>query len=643
MQRAGGGSADYTGAAVLLWLLVVYVLPPPFVLAPGVDESWQAVLTQQFLRSWQLGSDIIFTYGPWGVLTAARGELAVYPWVLAGRLLIALAISTGIAQLAVSWIRNPWKRALWLSVVIGLIDQATLVPLLLFCLLFEAGPTQSDLRHKWIVGLLVVACALAGNIRFLTLVLASSLAVVTLLEDMLRKRVPVVCLGLVGFYLAFYAAAGQRLDSLWAYLSSSISLASGYSVSMSRGGPMREVILGLLLCLATPAAYFAAASSKRQWARLLQGAWLAAYFLLCFKEAFVRQDRGHVWFGMVQMAVPAAWLLMPALARAPFFRDNALRVNVWRRPLSLTFAWMFFFFLMLESALFAAAFRSSVARPHMPSALSAGGARAERYLNAAAAARLKYPLKPLNGTVDVFHWDAFRVLVNDLDYRPRPVFQSYAVVNEDLARRNADFLNSSRAPDFVLMNPTPIDRRYPSMEDNLAWLTLLASYEPAGIDDSFLVLRKTMQTSPVQKLPVASHVMTWGQWLAVPSQPGDVIWAEVDVSLRPRGHLLTVLFRPVPITMRVQTSQGRASYVFLRLLGPSGFILSPIVADSVAFASLYMGKDVRPELAVPVTAIALEQPGGDMAYGSDITVRLSRLIVPTRHTAAVSAIRASGR
>src|ERR1039458_6037193 len=68
--------------------------------------------------------------------------------------------------------------------------------------------------------------------------------------------------------------------------------------------------------------------------------------------------------------------------------------------------------------------------------------------------------------------------------------QSYAVVNEYLARLNANSLAGPHAPDFVLLNADSMDGRYPSTEDNLEWPELLARYQPAGFDGDYLALRK---------------------------------------------------------------------------------------------------------------------------------------------------------
>src|ERR1035438_10749028 len=71
-----------TGALILLLLLVFYVLTPPPrpALSEGsLDQSWETALVEQFLRHAQCGTDLVFTYGPWGFLAEPRGNPAIYP------------------------------------------------------------------------------------------------------------------------------------------------------------------------------------------------------------------------------------------------------------------------------------------------------------------------------------------------------------------------------------------------------------------------------------------------------------------------------------------------------------------------------------------------------------------------------------
>src|SRR2546426_2396630 len=100
------GNIFWLAAVLFVWYLVTYVLLPIPAVRPGQDESWRAFLTWAFEHSKQFGTEVIFTYGPWGFLLEPRGTISVYAWQVVGRLVLAIAASSAIALLAVSWIRT---------------------------------------------------------------------------------------------------------------------------------------------------------------------------------------------------------------------------------------------------------------------------------------------------------------------------------------------------------------------------------------------------------------------------------------------------------------------------------------------------------------------------------------------------------
>src|SRR6185436_5439341 len=59
--------------------------------------------------------------------------------------------------------------------------------------------------------------------------------------------------------------------------------------------------------------------------------------------------------------------------------------------------------------------------------------------------------------IDVFGSNQSMALLNHLNYRPRPVFQSYSAYTPELVELNAAFLESDRAPRFMLFQHEALD------------------------------------------------------------------------------------------------------------------------------------------------------------------------------------------
>src|SRR5262249_6671967 len=95
---------------------------------------------------------------------------------------------------------------------------------------------------------------------------------------------------------------------------------------------------------------------------------------------------------------------------------------------------------------------------------------------AVAAQKQQYNLADLKTTigasaVDVFGQSQSLAILNDLNYRPRPAFQSFESYTPYLIRRNYEHYLKT-PPDFVLLQFGTVDGRYIPQDDSLtlAWL-----------------------------------------------------------------------------------------------------------------------------------------------------------------------------
>jgi hypothetical protein len=622
-----------TSALVLLLLLIFYVLPPPprLDLSEGsLDQSWETTLVEQFLRHAQCGTDLVFTYGPWGFLAEPRGNPAIYPWLLFGRLVLALGVCFGAAFLSLLRIRRRSWRCVWLLWFLALATPWIAAPFLLYAVVFEttcgAGAFACQPRLLSLA-VLVPACALSAHVKLVALPLVVALGFVILLDEtLLARRIPWISASLAACYAAFYFAAGQHAASFVPYLRGAFATMSGYGAGMALGGEALEAVAGALFCLVLPLVYTVAIRSRRGWIALAGAAWVSAYFFMAFKQAFVRQDGGHLWAGILMFAVPASLILILFAGRVRSYMPVPRVLVPLVAAATVFFAWttapagdLHHYFASRWSTIrqFPRAFQST--------------ARLQRdWRDDLAAWREIYPIAPLSGSMDILPIDILTLLANSADYRPRPVIQSYAAVNEYLARLNANLFAGPHAPDFVLLNADSMDGRYPSTEDNLAWLELLGRYQPAGFDTDYLALRKAREPAPVLRAEILERIVTWDREVELRPTSADPVWAEIDFRIQPLGRLIDFLFRPPEVDLSVKAGGVWNTYQLLTPLARSGFLLSPVVEGPAAFALLYRGDQSHP-LAPDVSSIAIRTDSGGMRfYQPQIAVRLYRLSIPPR-------------
>lgn len=611
---------------MLLLLLLFFVLPPqPFPsLTEGaiLDQSWQVGLVDQFLHGAQDGADLVFTYGPWGFLGDPRGNPAIYPWQVFGLMVLALGVSAGAALLAASAIRGRVWQCLWLLSFAALLTPWIAPPFLLYAVVFETAALdgQPGFPRRLSLFLLVPACALSAHVKLVALPLAVLLGLLILIDEAaVRRRVPWISAGLAFSYAALYFAAGQHAASFIPYLRGAFATMSGYSAGMALSGPAADAVVGALFCLLAPLAY-AAGGRRRGWMALAGAAWVAAYFFMAFKQAFVRQDGGHIWAGILMFAVPAS-LIVVLFSRKIWFAVMVAAVAATTAYFAWTTAQTGDLRAFLAARL--------GALKQLPLAFQPAARRQDGWRQSLDAIREAYRIAPLPGSVDIFPTDILALLASSANYRPRPVFQSYAAVNPYLARLNADFLAGPKAPDFVLQNAGSMDYRFPGTEDNLAWLEILAHYQPAGFTGEYLALRKTPDAAPIHREIFLERMVTWNQDVELPVA-GPPVWAEIDIQVQPLGRLIDFLFRPPAVNLNVEDADARTTYRLVVPLARSGFLLSPVVENPGAFALLYRGAQSHP-LSPDVSRISVStESGGSQFYRPRIGVRLYRLRLPVR-------------
>jgi hypothetical protein len=600
----------------LCWLAVFYVLPPPAPIQAGIDPSWQSYLTEMFLRHAQFGRDIVFTYGPWGFLSEPRGNPAIYPWLLLGRTILAIGTAISLAYLGSEHIRSRFYRWLWMLVVLVLANPVVLAPFLLFAVFSET--TDTPLRKLSLIAL-IPSCALAANVKFTVLFLLIPLAALLLIDEVLvRRRFPSVTAALGICSLGWYLAAHQKLSGFAEYLSNAGAITSGYTPGLNFGPtPVIQLFLGAVLFLAPAAIYFFSIFPAHRW-KIIYAAWVALFFFIGFKHAFVRYDEQHLWMGVINHTLPGILILAVVTQR-------------YKTLIATAFIGLLFFGVVLARGPWIhekiQSTKADISR--LPLSFAGADARRQQYEKELLALRAEHPLKQVNGTADLLPFDTYLLLAHPVEVRSRPIFQSYSVYTPKLAHENADFFTSPEAPAYVFLDPDTMDRRFNSLNDNLTWLSLLSNYEPADVSGTYLILRKATTSMPVTKELVLEKTLSWNESLAMPSLPGDLLWAEIEVRPTLIGRLMTTLYRPGAVTLFASPISKEDPFLLVPGIAQTGFLLSPFVKDARSFAALYAGGP----LEAPVTSISLRTSGmGKYTFSSKLSVRIFRLNVPRRNT-----------
>jgi hypothetical protein len=227
-------------------------------------------------------------------------------------------------------------------------------------------------------------------------------------------------------------------------------------------------------------------------------------------------------------------------------------------------------------------------------------------------------------TVDVFGQHPIYALFNDLNYRPRPVFQSYVACSAPLMRLNEAFYLSAGAPDYVMFSLGPVDRRFPPLEDAMVLRHLLLNYKPVGAEDEFLLLKRESSGVPRLKL-LREGTVRPGERIKLGDSGNADIWLEIELKPSWRGGLRQALYQ-APAVRLAAWGEGAKPLLARRRAPPAmlagGFVASPLLMRNEDVSARYDGKPGSRPVGYSVEL----QPGEEHFWQSTVRFRVFEII-----------------
>ncbi len=105
-----------------------------------------------------------------------------------------------------------------------------------------------------------------------------------------------------------------------------------------------------------------------------------------------------------------------------------------------------------------------------------------------------------NQSVDIIPWDIAVLTSKGMNYKGRPIIQSYCVHDGHLDQLNADFYKSSARPEYILYKSDEIDGRCGMFDETLMKLELLKNYTTIDTNWNHILLKRL-------KRPLTSSVV----------------------------------------------------------------------------------------------------------------------------------------
>jgi len=508
----------------------------------------------------------------------------------------------------VSWIRSVMPRWIWAAAIAVLAEPSTLVPVLLFL-----GTMPSGVEFRWkrpVLMLIAFAAGLAACTKFTCFVMVAALIPIMAM----RRSLATVASTSVASFLLFWLVAGQGVSNLPAFVRHSMEISSGYASAMVTGRPWIELPLALVVCGLPLLQLTGQIMPPVNLERLGRLGWLAVCEFLIFRHGLIRSDSAHWYSAFVTAGIPIAVLLIS-------LPGGTSRVwpSCWKAAYSILLLGALV--VTLSSARGAVKAKASVFMESVrlyPSYARELSSLRVRERDAAVGA---------GGSVDVFPHELSYAIQKGLPLRNRPVIQAYSAYTKSLCEKNAAFLEGRDAPQTIYFHSGTIDSHYPTMEDSLAWRSLLTHYAPSSVADECLVLKHRERPAQYELKPILDRSIGTDEILAIPSVPGGLIWAELQVQRTPTGRLLDLLYRKEKMVLRVETTRRSLDRTLLDETAATGFLLSPYVNSQASMLDIFQAESHRFSAENVRRILVKRDMMASLGFGRNVKIRLYELVV----------------
>ncbi len=583
------------GCILMFACMLAFVPFYPNLPVASLDPSWMLAMEQAVAQGFVFGREIVFSFGPYAALYTQTYHPATYHLTLFLSFLLGLCYG-GMLLMAMRKQGNGW---LWLyAVFLFLVESRDVLffsyPLLVAFVAYKvtlpsmdtrhmAFPTRTRIVYAFAIALLGVLPIIKGS--FLPLTVMAVMAGFILHWQKGKKVFAFLFILLpLLMMVALWHIAGQPITALADYFHAMFEIISGYAGAMSTfpegwSPKMRFGIPGMIasyIIIATLVLVsILTCNANSRLHKIVITSCVGLFLLIAFKAGFVRHD-DHALVSGSALILAVLALNLFGIARIPLL-TVLFAVILW------SLIHLFYMGISLNQS---PVHRISGVMSGEPMGGQLQGAFNQRLDEIKAASTIPR----LDGMTDIYPYDQAELIASGNNWESRPVLQSYSVYTPFLARINEAHLRGSRAPDNIVFRVSPIDHRFPSLEDGLSWPTLFSHYEIATTDQHYAYLKKRKVPFALRKMLMVQASHQLGKQVMLP-HGAHTLFAEVDVSPTLLGRVARVFFKLTPLYISISQENGLdKTFRFIPGMAQTGFVISPLIITTEDFVRLANGQ-----------------------------------------------------
>jgi hypothetical protein len=587
----------------LVFGAIGFLTIPNLLLLPynSLECSWAIGLNLAIRHGLQFGKDIVFPFGPLGFMyypyfCEFNTWLISSAFCLFAHCLFIFSIILMIKKLSIPPIDCVLIGiALMFALPQMSIDYKILFSILMLSYLSLVSPSNLK-RLLTLYAFLAFMMAAISLIKFTAAMISISILLFMSVFYLYKKQVHYLyCILSVYIIsiLALLVITGQKIVNFPAYLLNSYELSYGYNSAMIANGPFSGVCIGICVVglLISLLLYSILKNKSNLICFILINSGLV---FISFKHGFIRQDTGHV-----QTFFANALLVLCLM-----YITQKKQLALLSRCSSLILIFVLIAFIFKSSPRqiipdIGGKYKTVKSAVLLATDNAAGKARFLENAKSKMRILKDETVKYIGGkSVDIMPWEISLPFAYDMNWTPRPVFQCYSAYTDKLDMLNSQFLESDKAPDFLLYANGGIDGRYPQFDTPAAFRTILRNYKPVFVDDNYhiyIVLRKadTQRSSAPKTLLVLNTEI--GKPVSVPKIKNRYLFAKIYMDYNLLGKIAKLFYKPPRVNIILTVDGIPFEHNFIFSNARNGIFLSQYISDINDLPAIWNG-DIRNNL-----------------------------------------------
>jgi hypothetical protein len=546
---------------LFLFFIFLLLLPNQLIGLPGLDldSSWQIATNLALRDGLAFGKEFIFTYGPLGFLSTHIGlEIPYgYLWIF----LFDICIIGIILFILVRILRDYNSLIVYGIIFIAVYHLAyaeTTYRILVIVLFFLLQNIKkfNFFSFTAVVLLLVIQFFIKPSAALYF----SVIFIVTTFYIAIYKVNKWAWVYPFGLVLLIYLLSKLLKVELKAYLTTTIEISSAYSDTMNLIAFSKlKTVLFLLFAISFVLTFFIISiltifKAKNLDTIFISGIVILDFYFL-FKQSYVRFDGGHLL---------AFWSTVLSMVFIFLYHTNHLLQRFSR------FLYLFIFIIFILAFGFLSKFIGGRYPFSLPigyvSELFTPDFKNDYFKSAQEFTKLPDSIRNIigNNSIDVIPADIASIFFNRLNYKPRPVIQSYVASSTSLNVLNSNHYKSPDASEFILYNNGSINNRYPFWDESLVKQVLISRYEPLDSlfawkgnekhDTSFLLIKRELPLKFIEKL-ITDTTLIFNKKYYIP-KTDNLIYISAELEYSIWGKLQKILYQPPIIFIKLFYEDG---------------------------------------------------------------------------------------